>query len=256
MSSIALIVLAAGEGTRMKSDRAKVLHAVGDKPMLSYTLRLCRSLASERTAVVIGHQADEVKKTFGVDFPEVLWVEQTVRRGTGDAVRCAESVFKGYAGDVLILYGDVPLLTRETVAELMAVHRESAADMTVLTAVVDNPAGYGRVVRNADGECMKIVEDRDTDDAERAIDEINSGIYCVDSSFLFASVAGLDNRNDQGEYYLTDIAEMARSAGRKVMICRAGDPYEVLGINTREELEAASRRMETRRPSTRNLNEG
>lgn len=256
MPSIALIVLAAGEGTRMKSGRAKVLHPVAGRPMLVYTLRLCRALEPERTAVVIGHQADEVKEIFGVDFPDVYWVEQTVRRGTGDAVRCAESVFKGYAGDVLILYGDVPLLTQETVGELVAVHRQSAADMTVLTAVVDDPAGYGRVVRNAAGECMKIVEDRDADVDERAIDEINSGIYCVDARFLFESVAGLDNRNDQGEYYLTDIAEMARTRGRRVMTCRARDPHEVMGINTREELDAASGRMKAGRPSTRNLNEG
>ncbi len=235
------IILAAGKGKRMKSDLAKVLHPVGGGPMLTHPIAAARAAGSRRIVVVIGHQAERIRDLFDKD--DLTFVEQRDQQGTGHAVLQAREVCRGYDGAIVILCGDVPLILPETVRALHDRHRSERAVVTVLTTIPVKPAGYGRVVKADDGTLLRIVEDKDATSEERKIREINTGIYCVESGFLFASLAGLGNRNAQGEYYLTDIVEIASGKGLRVASALAADPAEVMGINTPEELETAGRRM-------------
>ncbi len=238
------IVLAAGEGKRMKSSLAKVLHPVGGVPMLTHSLAAARSAGARRIVVVVGHQAERVRCLYRGEG--LLFAEQHELLGTGHAVLQAREFFLDYAGAVIILCGDVPLIQPGTLRMLFQRHRAGGAAVTVLTTRPPDPAGYGRVVTAADGSILRIVEERDAMEEEKAIGEINTGIYCVQSGFLFAAVAALGNRNAQQEYYLTDIVEMAGRKGLRVASCSAADPQEVMGINTPEELAAANRRLEMR----------
>ena len=236
------IILAAGKGKRMRSDLAKVLHPVCGAPMLSHSVAAARAAGAGKIVVVIGHQAGRIRELFGKD--KLIFVEQCDLLGTGHAVLQAREVFKDYTGTVVILCGDVPLILPETVRALYDHHRSEGAVVTVLTTIPAEPAGYGRVVKAKDGSVLKIVEDKDATPEEKQIREINTGIYCVESRFLFDAVSSLGNRNAQGEYYLTDIVEMACKNGLRVMSSLAGDPVEVMGINSCEELEIACHRME------------
>lgn len=240
------IILAAGEGKRMKSPLAKVLHPVGGVPMLAHSIAAARAAGSQRIVVVIGHQAEQVRALYRAD--DLLFAEQREQLGTGHAVLQARELFQDYEGAIVILCGDVPLILPETVRALYDHHRSRGATVTVLTTRPPDPVGYGRVVTTDDGGILKIVEERDATAEEKAIREINTGIYCAESGFLFAAVAGLDNRNAQKEYYLTDVVERAWKNGRRTASLLAADPVEVMGINTPEELATASRRMEMRDP--------
>jgi bifunctional N-acetylglucosamine-1-phosphate-uridyltransferase/glucosamine-1-phosphate-acetyltransferase GlmU-like protein len=214
------IILAAGKGKRMKSPLAKVLHPICGIPMLTHSLAAARAAGSQRIVVVIGHQAEQIRERYRTD--DLLFAEQRELLGTGHAVLQAREIFREYKGAMVILCGDVPLIRPETVRALYDHYRSEGAAVTVLTALPAEPTGYGRVIK------------------------ANDGIYCVESGFLFTAVAGLGNRNAQKEYYLTDIVEFARKNGRRVTSFLAADPMEVMGINTPEELETASRRMELR----------
>lgn len=236
------IILAAGKGKRMKSSLAKVLHPVCGVPMLTYSVAAARTAGARKIIVVIGHQAGRIRELFDKD--ELIFVEQRALLGTGHAVLQTEEAFKGYTGSVVILCGDVPLIRPETVRALYDRHRSEEAVLTVLTTIPAEPSGYGRVVKAKDGRVLKIVEDKDAGVEEKAIREINTGIYCVESPFLFDAVNSLGNRNAQGEYYLTDIVEIASKKGMRVTSILADDPEEVMGINTCEELEKACRRRE------------
>jgi len=239
------IILAAGRGKRMKSDLAKVLHPVCGVPMLTHVVRTARLARSGRIVVVIGHQADRIREQFeGENI--LLFAEQREQLGTGHAVLQAREAFRGYGGTVAILCGDVPLIRPETVRTLFERHCEEGATVTVLTTIPADPSGYGRVVKADDGAVLRIVEEKDATAAERQIREINTGIYCVESPFLFEAVAGLGNRNAQGEYYLTDIVEIANQSGFRVASSLADDPREVMGINTPAELEKACKLMKMR----------
>lgn len=240
------IILAAGKGTRMKSDLAKVLHPLCGAPLLTYPVAAARAAGSGKIVVVIGHQAMQIREKF--QDQGLLFVEQRELLGTGHAVLQAADVFRGYDGAVVILCGDVPLILPGTVKALFELHRWSKATVTVLTMIRDEPAGYGRVVKDADGHVIKIVEERDASTEEKKIREVNTGIYCVESAFLFSAVAALGNQNAQGEYYLTDIIEIAYKNGLRAESIAAHDSEEVMGINTPEELELASRRMKARYP--------
>ncbi len=234
---LSTLILAAGKGTRMQSDLAKVLHPVCDRPMLAYSIDTARTVGSERIAVIIGHQAPLVRQTFSGE--NVIFVEQREQKGTGHAVLQARDVFHDYDGLVLILCGDVPLLQAATLQALIAFHEDHMAVVTVMTVVLDDPGSYGRVVKGTGGEVLKIVEAKDATTEERAIGEINTGIYCVDSRFLFAAVSRISNHNAQKEYYLTDIMEIARKDGLIAMAFVVPDPLEVMGINTPEDLALA-----------------
>jgi UDP-N-acetylglucosamine diphosphorylase/glucosamine-1-phosphate N-acetyltransferase len=241
---LATIILAAGKGTRMKSSLAKVLHPLDDRPMLSYPVSVAKEVGSSEIVAIVGHQADLIEKTLGEEG--LIFVLQRKQLGTGHAVLQARDHFKGFAGTILILCGDVPLLRSSTVRRLLECHRSGNAAVTVMTTVLEDPGGYGRIVKGTEDEILRIVEARDATDEEKKIREINTGIYCVEASFLFDAVSALDNQNAQGEFYLTDIVGIAIGKGKKARAFTADDPLEVIGINTREDLEKAESIMKER----------
>ena len=235
--NVSVVILAAGKGTRMKSDMAKVLHPVCGKPMLAYPVETARAVGARKIVVVIGHQADVVRETFGREG--LTFVEQRQQLGTAHAILQTREQFPDDEGTIIILCGDVPLLRPSTVKALLDLHVFEQAAVTVLTAVLDDPYGYGRIVKGRDGEVLRIVEERDAAAGEKKIREINTGIYCVETGFLYGAVAEIGNDNAQGEYYLTDIIGIARDKGARVMSCAAADPVETMGINTPDDLEKA-----------------
>ncbi|MBM4331987.1 MAG: bifunctional UDP-N-acetylglucosamine diphosphorylase/glucosamine-1-phosphate N-acetyltransferase GlmU [Deltaproteobacteria bacterium] len=241
MKSLAVIILAAGKGTRMKSDLVKILHPVAGKPMLGSTLDLARSLGPDRLVVVVGSQRDIVREKFNAK--DILFVDQEEQLGTGHAVLTAGPALKDFKGTVLILCADVPLLTAGTVKNLIKSHEEGLNTLSVLTTCLDHPKGYGRVVRGKNGQLLRIVEEKDLNAGEEAIREINTGIYCIDAKFLFPALLGLSDQNAQREYYLTDVVERASSQGERASACLAEDSLEVMGINTRLDLAKANQHL-------------
>jgi bifunctional UDP-N-acetylglucosamine pyrophosphorylase/glucosamine-1-phosphate N-acetyltransferase len=239
MSSLAVIILAAGKGTRMKSETAKVLHPLAGVPLLSYSLDLARELGPQNLVVVTGFQGDSVRRQFAA--ADLVFAEQKEQLGTGHAVQTAVQALPGFRGTVLILCGDVPLLTRETVQRLLLAHQGKKAAVTVLTTILEDPKGYGRIFRREDGLLLKIVEDKDLKVGEEIIREINTGIYCVESDFLFPALLSLTDQNAQREYYLTDIVALAGARGEKAAGLVAENSLEVMGINTRSDLARAAR---------------
>ncbi len=238
MNSLAIIILAAGKGTRMKSAMVKVLHPLAGVPLLSYSLDLARGFRPQKLVVVTGFQGDAVRRQFG--SPDLTFVDQKEQLGTGHAVKTAVQILTGFQGTVLILCGDVPLLSRDTVQQLLQAHQGGKAAVTVLTTILENPGSYGRIFRREDGQLLKIVEEKDLKAGEEITREINTGIYCVESEFLFSALLSLTDRNAQREYYLTDIAALANARGKKVGGYVAENPSEVMGINTRADLAKAA----------------
>ncbi len=234
---LAAIVLAAGLGTRMRSRRAKVLHELAGRPLLRYPLAAVGALEPDRVVVVVGHQADDVRRAAAeANLRGLGTVLQAEQRGTGHAVRCGAEALDGFAGDVLILYGDVPFIRPATLDALATAHRAERAGLSLLTARFQDPTGYGRIVRGPDGQVARIVEERDATPAERAITEINPGFYCVRTDVLFPLLPELRADNAQGELYLTDLVALAARAGHRVLAVVTDEPWEVAGINTRAEL--------------------
>lgn len=242
MNDVGVILLAAGLGKRMKSTVPKVLHPLAGKPLLSYPLRAARSLNPSRIAIVVGRGAEEVRRAF--DDASIRWVLQDRQLGTGHAARCARESFRDFAGDLVILSGDVPLIAPDTLAALVRRHREREAGLTLLTARVEQPAGYGRVLRDATGGVTRIVEERDASEREKDIKEINAGIYAASPRFLFAALEEIGNRNEQGEYYLPDIIGVALRTGEKVETLQVAEAREILGVNTREELAMTEKTLQ------------
>lgn len=234
-----VVVLAAGQGTRMNSDLAKVLHPLAGRSLLDHVLSTAARLPVERTAVIVGHQHERVRSAHsGWDVEFVL---QEPQRGTGHAVQQAEPFLRGHAGSTLILYGDVPLLRRSTLLELIEEHRHSGDAVTVLTARVSDPAGYGRIVRDGSGRMEAIIEDKDLEPAQREIDEINSGIYAFQTAPLLDALGKLKDDNRQGELYLTDTISLLRERGLGAGTYTLIDPLEISGVNTPAQLlEAAA----------------
>jgi bifunctional UDP-N-acetylglucosamine pyrophosphorylase / glucosamine-1-phosphate N-acetyltransferase len=251
IAGLAVVVMAAGLGKRMRSKQAKVLHPVAGQAMVLYSVGLGLHVAGGSVAVVVGHQADLVRQvidraTSGKSgSAPVAIVEQREQLGTGHAVLQSRPVFavgkRGAPSHYLILNGDTPLLQESTVRELLRVHEAEGATVTILTAVLADASGYGRVVRtnSAEGGVSRIVEDRDANAEEQAIREINVGTYVVDGEFLFSALEKLDPSNAQGEYYLTDIIRFAERAGRRVAAVVLDNPDEGLGVNTRRQLAEA-----------------
>ncbi len=232
----AVVVLAAGGGTRMKSSRSKLLHEVGGRSLLSHALRAASSVRPQHLVVVVGHARDQVEPHVGEVAPEALIAVQDQQLGTGHAVQCGLSVLPELSGEVLVTYGDVPLLTGETLARLVELHRGEGNAVTVLTADVPDPTGYGRVLRGAGGDVERIVEHRDADEAERAVTEINSGIYVFSAATLQRGLGRLSSDNDQGELYLTDVLGSARGDGERVGAFRTDDAWQTEGVNDRVQL--------------------
>ena len=241
---LAAIILAAGRGTRMRSDRAKVLHEIAGESMIARVLRAVASLNPNPLVVVVGHQASEVRAAAEstVAPGQLRCAVQSEPRGTGDAARCAVREIAGtFAGNVLIGYGDMPGIDSATLRAFIDDHRARRADLSFISVEVDSPGAYGRVVRDSGGVVAAIVEARDATPEQLALREINTGIYLVGAALLRAALAQLRNDNAQREFYLTDIVAIARVLGRKVFAWRAHDGAEFAGINSREDLA----RMET-----------
>jgi bifunctional UDP-N-acetylglucosamine pyrophosphorylase / glucosamine-1-phosphate N-acetyltransferase len=245
MKSLASIVLAAGKGTRMKSGLIKVLHPAAGLPMIAWPVAAAREAGSDQIVLVIGHQANAVQGAFR-GAPDILCAMQEEQLGTGHAVACALEALPGFRGTVLILCGDTPLLRPETLKSMLTYHHDNRAAVTVLTALMDNPYGYGRVVRDASGRVVRIVEQKDADPEEQEIREINSGIYCMDSDFLFNNIRGIGNDNAQGEYYLTDLLAIAVRKGLDCLALPTADADEIMGVNDRVQLAEASRILRRR----------
>ena len=206
----AVVILAAGEGKRMKSSRSKLLHEIAGHSMLSYAVTAATNVRPEHIVVVVGHRRDQVEAHLAEVAPHVLTAVQSEQLGTGHAVQIALGQLADLSGEVIVTLGDVPMLTADTLAALLLEHRRQQAAVTVLTARVPDPTGYGRILRDADGLVTGIVEHRDADDVQRAIDEINSGIFVFEADVLRAALAQLAPTNDQGELYLTDVLTIAR----------------------------------------------
>jgi bifunctional UDP-N-acetylglucosamine pyrophosphorylase/glucosamine-1-phosphate N-acetyltransferase len=240
------VVLAAGLGTRMRSRRAKVLHELARRPLVRYPLAALAALDPERVALVVGHQADDVRVAASdANLADLRTVVQAEQRGTGHAVACAADAFQGFTGDILILYGDVPLIRPETLRTLVAAHRAEAADLTLVTMSFADPTGYGRILRGSDGRVVGIVEERDASDAQRAITEVNPGLYLVRSEVLFRLLAELRPDNAQGELYLTDLVGLAARAGHRIATVPARSAEELAGVNTRAELARMEATLKT-----------
>jgi bifunctional UDP-N-acetylglucosamine pyrophosphorylase / glucosamine-1-phosphate N-acetyltransferase len=246
-----VLVLAAGLGTRMRSDLAKVLHQIDSRPLVNHVCRTALALAPRKIYVVIGHQGEDVKKAvleeLDEEHSEFVWQRQQL--GTGDAVNAAREFLAEEDSTLLVLSGDVPMIRAETLAALVQQHynhRGRGAACTILTVRLDDPSGYGRIVRDEGGVFSKIVEQKDASDDERKIKEINSGIYCFNTRKLFAALSSVQNNNSQGEYYLTDVPALLRDAGEDVSLYHHADAREVAGINNRAEL-ADLERILTRR---------
>ena len=247
--STAVIILAAGQGTRMKSRRAKVLHELCGRPMLGYVLDAARALEPSRLIVVVGRDADQVQEHFAGQAEFVLQADQL---GTGHAVMQAEPKLDGFEGDVLVLYADTPLLRSQTFEQMARLKRDSGADLVMLTARGPIP---GRVVRDSDGRVECVVEAQDASPQQLAIEERNTGVYLLDASLLREGLAQLDDDNQQGELYITDLVGYAVSRGRRVEALLLDDGDECLGINTREDL-ARSNAVMRARVASRLMNEG
>jgi bifunctional UDP-N-acetylglucosamine pyrophosphorylase/glucosamine-1-phosphate N-acetyltransferase len=240
MTDLHIVILSAGKGTRMKSALPKVLHPLAGRSIIEHVLHTAESLRAASTTVVIGHGAEEVRAALAT-HPDLRFVVQSPQLGTGHALLQAEPVLGRATGQVLLLYGDVPLLQPSTLELLIEQHRTASAAATVLTAELADPYGYGRIVRDADGAITRIVEERDASAEERAIREINSGIYVFSLAGLFDALHALATDNAQGEYYLTDLVAAYRRAGRTVETLCLNDATEIRGVNSRVDLADLSR---------------
>ena len=245
MTKVKAVILAAGKGTRMKSELPKVIHTALGKPMVNYVIEaaLGAGAAREDICLVVGHKADLVKETVGDSVQYVLQEEQL---GTGHAVKCA-SEFIVTVGLTMVLCGDTPLIKGDTLKQLVETHVAEENAITVLTAVVDDPTGYGRIIKDNWGKFVKIVEQKDATLEEQRVDEINSGMYIFNSEILSKALEKLNNNNVQGEYYLTDTIEIVKSEGwGEVATMIVSDVDEIKGVNSPEQLQEAEAILRTR----------
>ena len=231
-----VLILAAGKGTRFKSDLPKVLHKILGKPMLWYVVKTAKESGAQEVIVVVGHKKELVEEFLKAEFPDVKTVYQKEQLGTGHAVMCAKEVLKGYAGRLVVLNGDTPLVQPEDIRKL----QETEGDMVVLTAKTENPTGYGRVIREKN-EVSYIVEEKDASDEEKKVKEVNTGIYAFDAEKLFEALKSINNDNAQGEYYLPDVLKVFKKKGWKVVPVLADDFSRFIGINNRYELSKAEK---------------
>ncbi len=236
MKKLATIILAAGKGVRMKSDKPKVVFEFAGKPMINRIVETAMQIESNIIAIVVGYKKemiiDIVPKT-----EKIIFIEQKEQHGTGHAVMVTEEVFKEFDGNIFILCGDVPLLRVETLKKMLAKHKESNAACTVLTAIMEDALKYGRIIRNENGNVKKIVEFKDTTDKEKMIKEINTGIYCFDVKNLFSALQKVTNDNKQKEYYLTDTLEILNIDNKLVTSVLLDDMIEASGVNSKQQLK-------------------
>jgi bifunctional UDP-N-acetylglucosamine pyrophosphorylase/glucosamine-1-phosphate N-acetyltransferase len=239
---VCALILAAGLGTRMKSTRAKVLHMVLSEPMIRHVVQTVNSVGFDNIIVIVGHQKEEVMVVLD-DF-HVSFVVQEEQLGTGHAVLCAEKQLQAIGGTVMILNGDVPLISKVSLQQMLTKHQEEKTPLTIMTTTLQNPTGYGRIQRNDQGQLLAIVEEKDATEDQKRIKEINAGIYCAEVPFLFEALARVGTDNSQGEIYLTDIVKIAFDMGQRVEIFSGVRAEEVLGVNSKLELEAANKYLQ------------
>ena len=237
------VILAAGMGTRMKSKMPKVLHKVCGKPLSKWVIDASKAAGADKVCAVVGHKAETVKEVLGDVCEFALQAEQ---KGTGHAVMQAIDVIKNSKGEVVILNGDTPLITAETINKAIEYHKNNGNQATVITAILDDATGYGRIVRDNDGSVLKIVEQKDASEEEKKINEVNSGMYVFDAQSLVYALDKITPNNAQGEYYLTDTLEILRSAGKKIGGYAISDNDEIRGINDRVQLNEAEKIMQKR----------
>ncbi len=241
MTNLSVIILAAGKGTRMNNpDTPKVLAHANQKPLIAYVLDTALKLHPEQVYLIVGYKKelviDYVSQQYRNHPDTIKFVHQDEQLGTGHAVKQVEP-FIGAHTDVLILAGDAPVIKPETLHKFIAEHHAACADLSVLSAIAPNPAGYGRIVRSTDGEFIRIKEEKDASAQEKAINEINSGIYFLNTGLLFPALDNIKQNNAQKEYYLTDIIEIIKQQGRKVVACNCASFEEIQGVNTVEQLQ-------------------
>ncbi len=238
MKELRTIILAAGKGTRFRSETPKVLHHLAGKPVVHYVLDVAEAVGSLRTYVVAGHKADLVKKSVAGRADVVIQKEQL---GTAHAVRCCADQFKGIKGDVLVMCADTPLLDRAVIRKLLVRHRKEGNLCTVLTAVIENPEGYGRIIRSSKGAFVAIREQKDCSSEELKIHEINTGVYCFDAGAIFGAIHDVKCNAKKKEFYLTDTVELFLGRGAKMEAFATDDWTANLGLNTRAELALAEK---------------
>lgn len=239
-SSRAIVILAAGKGKRMGNpDIPKVMVHLAGMPLIGHVLREVSVLSPERIVAIVGHHKEQVIEYVAPLYPHVEFAEQREQLGTGHAVQQGEQALNGYQGTVLIICGDTPLLKAKTLNDFCSDHEIAGADVSVLSCIMPQPTGYGRIVRNTTGEFTEIVEERDATDEQRLITEVNSGVYAVNAQVLFSTLQRVGNANSQGEYYLTDIIAILAGEGKKLAAFIAPSAMELQGINNPEELSAA-----------------
>ncbi|MBQ8525477.1 MAG: bifunctional UDP-N-acetylglucosamine diphosphorylase/glucosamine-1-phosphate N-acetyltransferase GlmU [Clostridia bacterium] len=243
MSNYSAVILAAGMGTRMKSDKSKVLHKICSKPLVKWVYEACLGAGCGKTVMVVGHKKEDVIAEMGSDK---LYAVQEQRLGTGHAVMMAEELLKGEKGTVVILNGDTPLITAETIKTAVEYHEAQGNSATVISAVLDDPASYGRIIRDENGSFCCITEYKDATEEQRAVCEINSGMYCFDCEDLFLALSKVTNDNVQKEYYLTDTMQILKDMGKKADAYVMTDSDEILGVNDRVDLAVAAAIMQKR----------
>lgn len=243
MSKMVAVILAAGKGTRMRSKLPKVLHKVGGKPMLEHVMTAAETAGADKSIVVVGFESEQVAEFIGTRAQIAVQAEQL---GTGHAVMQTADLLKDFSGTVMIICGDTPLLDSCELKKFYLEHQASGAAATVLTAIMDNPAGYGRILRDAEDHVIGIVEEKDANPAQKAICEINTGIYCIEAPLLFEALAGLTCDNAQGEYYLTDVLSKINEMGKFVGGVCTADSDMIMGINSRHQLAEAEAIMRQR----------
>ncbi len=245
MSERVAIILAAGKSTRMNTQLPKVLHEVSGRPMLAYVLDACRTAGATKIYVVIGYAGQRVRQAFA-DAQDVVWIEQTEQKGTAHAVLCCQEHLKDFQGDTMILCGDGPLIRGETLVTVADKHDKEQAAATLATAMLDDPTGYGRIVRDEYGNLQGIVEHNDCDNEQLKIREVNPSYYLFDNQLLFEKLAEVKPNNAKGELYLTDVLTLLISSGHKAVAVTAVLPEEAMSINSRAQLSLVSKIMQKR----------
>jgi bifunctional UDP-N-acetylglucosamine pyrophosphorylase/glucosamine-1-phosphate N-acetyltransferase/UDP-N-acetylglucosamine pyrophosphorylase len=244
-TTTSIIILAAGMGKRMKSEKAKVLHEICGRPMINYVLAVATRIVDSQVIVVIGHQAEQVRHIVSQSY-DVQFAVQEQQMGTGHAVSCAVSAIADTAENVVVLCGDVPLIRLATLEEMIADHQTHRRDVSVLAVAVPDPTGYGRVIVGANGQLTGIVEESDADEDQKKINLVNSGMYVIKKSFLVAGLPQLNSNNAQKEIYLTGIIALGCNQKRNIGAIVGRDPDEIIGVNSKIELDTAEKLMKIR----------
>jgi bifunctional UDP-N-acetylglucosamine pyrophosphorylase/glucosamine-1-phosphate N-acetyltransferase len=250
MNNLDVIVLAAGKGVRMKSDIPKVLHLLCGKPMIEHVIETILNLNPNRIYLVVGYQSDKIKEFVNEKFISKLnkieFVTQEQQLGSGHAVRCVTSYIKDTDGDILIMYGDTPLITNKTLDKLITTHKKNNNDLTLLTARVNNPFGYGRIITDEKANVVEIKEELDLSDIEKEIKEINVGVYCIRKELIIKNIDKIKINERKNEYYFTDIVKILYQQNKKIKVVLTDNNDEIIGINTKDEIIHAEKLLQER----------